>query len=59
MTSETDAEVYLTIDQVAERYQLQKSWIYTQVRLNTVPVVRFGRQLRFPVRRWEEMINNH
>jgi excisionase family DNA binding protein len=37
----------LTIDEVSERLQISKSWIYGQLALNRFPHVKLGRALRF------------
>jgi excisionase family DNA binding protein len=46
---------FLTIDQLAERLQVPKGWIYSRTRdrsPNTIPFYKFGKYLRF---RWEEV----
>ena len=44
----------LTADQVAERFQVPKSWIYSAARRNELPSVRLGRYVRFDPRDLEE-----
>jgi excisionase family DNA binding protein len=39
----------LTIDEVAERLQISKSWIYNELELRRFPSVKLGRALRFRV----------
>ena len=37
----------LTVDQVAEKLQVPKSWIYERTRHNAIPVRKVGKYLRF------------
>jgi excisionase family DNA binding protein len=37
----------LTIDEVSERLQISKSWIYGELALRRFPSVKLGRALRF------------
>ena len=39
---------WLSIEEVAQRTGLKKSWLYEQVRNNTIPFRQFGRQVRVP-----------
>jgi excisionase family DNA binding protein len=39
----------LTIDQLAELWQVPKSWIYERTRSNSIPHQRLGKYLRFNV----------
>ena len=39
---------WLSIDEVAQRTGLKKSWLYEQIRNNTIPFRHFGRQVRVP-----------
>ena len=39
---------WLSIDEVAQRTGLKKSWLYEEVRNNRIPRRHFGRQVRIP-----------
>jgi len=37
----------LTAEQLAERLQVHKNWVYEQSRLGNIPTIRVGRHIRF------------
>ena len=39
---------WFSVDEVAQRSGLKKSWIYEQIRSGNIPHRRFGRQVRIP-----------
>ncbi len=39
---------WLSVDEVAQRSGLKKSWIYQEIRANNIPHRRFGKQVRIP-----------
>lgn len=45
---------YLTLDDLAERWQVNPKWIYSNHRRLGIPRLHLGRQLRFPLREVEE-----
>jgi excisionase family DNA binding protein len=45
-------EKLLTVGELAERLQVKNSWVYRQVRLGRIPVLRFGKYRRFD---WEKV----
>lgn len=45
----------LTLEQLAERLTVKKSWLYQRTRVNSIPCIRLGRHIRFneqEVSRW-------
>jgi len=51
------AEEYLTVDELAARLKVPKSWVYSRTRLQKVngfPCHRYGKYLRFL---WSEVIS--
>ncbi|MBT3368125.1 MAG: helix-turn-helix domain-containing protein [Nitrospina sp.] len=47
------AEKLLTVKQLAERMQVKEGWVYRQIRLGTIPVLRSGKYRRF---QWEKVL---
>ena len=39
---------WLSVDEVADRTNLKKSWIYQEIRANRIPNRHFGKQVRIP-----------
>jgi len=37
----------LTIEQLCEKLNLNKSWVYQRTRMQKIPCIRFGKYLRF------------
>lgn len=57
----TNGQVFLTIDQLAERWQKNKKWLYSNHHRLGMKVVHIGQQLRFPVtevEKWENQQMN-
>ena len=52
MSEKTNTEKLLTVSELAERLQVKNSWVYRQIRLGRIPVLRFGKYRRFD---WEEV----
>lgn len=46
-TNEYPIDELLTIDELADRLKVQKSWLYTQTRLKEIPFFKVGKYLRF------------
>ena len=47
MSETAKTEKLLTVGELAERLQVKNSWVYRQVRLGKIPVLRFGKYRRF------------
>jgi predicted DNA-binding transcriptional regulator AlpA len=50
----------LTPDQLAEKYQVPKSWLYARTRETgpeAIPRLKLGKYLRFPEQKVEEWLN--
>ena len=43
-----DSATWLSIEEVAQRTGLKKSWLYEQIRNDAIPFRQFGRQVRVP-----------
>ena len=43
-----DSATWLSVDEVAQRSGIKKSWIYEQVRSDNIPHRHFGKQVRIP-----------
>ena len=54
MNEEKHLDEMLTIDEVAKRFKVRKSWLYERTRTGAIPVRRLGRQLRFSARELDE-----
>ena len=52
MPEKARTEKLLTVGELAERLQVKKSWVYRQIRLGKIPVMRFGKYRRFD---WEKV----
>ena len=42
-----DDEPIFTVDELADKLKLKRSWIYSQTRIGKIPCIRFGRHIRF------------
>lgn len=40
-------EALLTVDEIAARLKVRKSWIYTKTREGAIPMIRVGKHVRF------------
>ena len=57
-TIETEA-LFLTVGQLANRWQVDRGWIYRNHELMGIPTQRFGSTLRFPIREIEKWEASH
>jgi excisionase family DNA binding protein len=50
-----EVEGLLTVEELAHRLKVKKSWVYAQTRLKNIPFLKCGKYCRF---QWEKVIKS-